>query len=310
MLIRTIVAILSRRYVFAAFLPFLFLFQGCQSDTMLGAGEETSSEVQLHPSCPIVPTSASSLPVVQRATLSFPTQSLPHTPDDLLPKIYGGYHAFGAQAWWDHFGVRVDGQPAIPEYLVSQLEDPCPFWPEKKVRETHLLTLIPGKVDGKDYTLNRLGALVQNENGFRFYNPRVKKQYGDVPSGGPYWLLMTYDVIPGSRDKKYKDQRSLIRDHLANKKRHLDYVLPLGLEAATSILAHYAKTKERLFEDDLLTYTRCHASQPISGVWYGSYPCMSIGGFGYDGLFVGYFNPLSRCSHAHEFVGVAVCRKF
>ena len=73
------------------------------------------------------------------------------------------------------------------------------------------------------------------------------------------WILITRDVIPGSRNKSYLEQCNMIASH--SQKTGLTYEIPYVLEAASSILMHYVKTRERLYIDDKrvkkFTFTRC-----------------------------------------------------
>ena len=69
--------------------------------------------------------------------------------------------AFGKEKWEEYFG-DVGVEPALPPNILEILSSPCPFWPGKKVEETHLLVLIPEKVNGKPLTLKTLGELVQH----------------------------------------------------------------------------------------------------------------------------------------------------
>ena len=41
------------------------------------------------------------------------------------------------------------------------LNAPCPFFERKKVSETHMLILLPAKVDRRPLTINYLGKLMQ-----------------------------------------------------------------------------------------------------------------------------------------------------
>jgi hypothetical protein len=59
---------------------------------------------------------------------------------------------------------------------------------------------------------------------------------------------MTRDVVPNSRNKPYKDQCALVKG--GDEPPHL-------LDAAVGILMHHARSGERLFSDNPLTYTRC-----------------------------------------------------
>ncbi|MHA7878102.1 MAG: hypothetical protein ACX93T_04275 [Bacteroidota bacterium] len=236
------------------------------------------------------------------------------TPSTALPTVYGGYRAFGAQAWYDYFGVDVDTEPALPSDIVSILNEEAPFMLDseaspQRVRDNHLLTLIPSHVTLPDghrvpFTLNQLGALVKaryfpkNVAGYRYYDLAVRTQFGAASPNKPYWLLMTRDILQGTRKKNYDKQREMVEAYSSK-----GYVLPSGLEAATSILACYAQSsnrnrKEHLFGKDPWTYTRCMPDQWSNREWP-----LVVGGFGPAGLLV-------HGLYAHYDVGVAGCRRF
>jgi hypothetical protein len=96
------------------------------------------------------------------------------------------------------------------------LESRCPFWPDKKVKDTHLLVLVPAKVDGQPFTLDLLEKLIKHPKGgghataYDYYDSDTKKQFGTQSPPASYWVLMTRDVLDGSRNKKYKDQKALV----------------------------------------------------------------------------------------------------
>jgi hypothetical protein len=207
---------------------------------------------------------------------------------------------FGEAEWKQYFG-DVGLAPDLPSNMAAILDGPCPFWPHKKVRDTHLLVLIPATVGGVPLTLNRLGELIKHPSHgghraeYRYYNERIKAQMGKESPPRSYWLLMTRDVLPGSRNTGYADQKEFVANYARRKS--VPYALPSVLEAATAILMHHAREGEHLFGDDPWTCTRCPA------VVYGRDPAI-VGGFGSSGLFVRY------CRYSLSSVGVACCRKF
>ncbi|MHA7878134.1 MAG: hypothetical protein ACX93T_04435 [Bacteroidota bacterium] len=234
----------------------------------------------------------------------------------LYPTVYGGYRAFGAQAWYNYFGVDVGSAPALPGDIVSILNEEAPFMLDSEagpqcVGDNHLLTLIPSHVtlpDGRrvPFTLNQLGALVRgryfpnNVEGYRYYDPAVRTQFGAVSSKSSYWLLMTHDVLQNTRAKTYAEQQEEIKKYSSK-----GYVLPSGLEVATSILAYYAQSGKRegcLFGDTPWTYTCCTPDQLVDGE-----EPITVGGFGPTGLVVG-----DDCygSDVSLYYGVACCRRF
>jgi hypothetical protein len=163
------------------------------------------------------------------------------------------------------------------------------------------LVLIPATVGGVPFTLNQLGELIKRpKNGghktkYSYYSERVKAQFGEESPPRSHWLLMTRDVLPGSRNKGYAAQKELVAGYASRE--GIPYVLPSVLEAATAIFMHHAREGERLFGDDPWTYTRCQ--EMVDG-----YCPAVVGGFESSGLRV-------RCNDfAHSFYGVACCRQF
>ena len=208
--------------------------------------------------------------------------------------------AFGEAEWKQYFG-DVGSAPDLPSDMAAILDGPCPFWPNEKVGDTHLLVLIPATVDGVPFTLNLLGELVQRpKNGghrteYSCYNRRITAQIGEESPPRSYWLLMTHDVLPGSQNKAYTAQKELVAGYASGGS--VPYELPSVLEVATAILMHHAREGERLFGDDPWTYTRCQEMVD------SSYPAV-VGGFEFSGLDVNYDVFVDDSN------GAACCRKF
>ena len=203
--------------------------------------------------------------------------------------------AFGKDEWGKYFG-DVGTEPPLPANIENILNEPCPFWPDKKVKETHLLVLIPNTVNGKAFTMNYLGELIRKPKSghstrYRFYSKYAKEAVGEK-SYPSHWLLMTRDIILGSRDKYINECSDMIANH--RKKTGIPYELPNLLEATASILMNYVRTGERLYPYDPLTFT---FSQDVDKE---NYPLI-VGGFALGGLSVRNYG-----SH----LGVAGCRKF
>ena len=122
-------------------------------------------------------------------------------------------------AVWERYFGDVGVAPLLPGNIKDILNGPCPFWPGRQVRETHLLVLIPAQVAGKPLTLDYLGELIQSPQGrgcateYRYYSNNIREAIGSQTSGSSYWVLMTKDVLPESCAKRYEDQRKLVADH-------------------------------------------------------------------------------------------------
>jgi hypothetical protein len=209
---------------------------------------------------------------------------------------------------WKHYFGDVEPAPDLPSDMTTILDSTCPFWPDRKVKDTHLLVLIPATVDAVPFTLNLLEELVQHPNNgghetqYRYYDSDVQQQIGAVSPAVSYWLLMTHDVLPESRRKRYVNQKKLVDDHA--RRTGLNYEVPKALEAATMILTHHVRNGNRLYNNSPLAYTRC---QELIHWRSGEYPSV-VGGFGSSGLSVGRSNTFDYISFYYS--GVAGCRKF
>jgi hypothetical protein len=207
---------------------------------------------------------------------------------------------------WKHYFGEVGPAPDLPISMTAILDSTCPFWPGKKVRDTHLLVLIPAKVNGQPFSLNLLSDLIQHPNNgghkarYSYYNSHVQAQIGAESPSVSYWLLMTRDVLPGSRNKTYADHKKIVAAHASRSS--LPYELPKALEAATTILTHHVRNGERLYSNSPWTVASC---QELISYRSGEYPVV-IGGFAPSGLDV-YDVGISPDNESR---GVAGCRKF
>jgi serine/threonine protein kinase len=203
--------------------------------------------------------------------------------------------AFGKAQWEKYFG-DIGVEPPLPSDIEQILNAPCPFFPGKKVRETHLLTLIPQTVNGQPLTLKSLGELVKAPNQghstqYRYFDIG---EYTDPSAPVAHWALLTRDVIPGSRNKLYADQHALVASHA--QKTRVPYQVPTILDAAVSIFIEYVHSGVRLYGDSPETFTRCH--EKYDAKWQ-----LIVGGFAPAGLYVDYVNG------DDEYFGVGPLRK-
>lgn len=227
------------------------------------------------------------------------TVSIPLS-DAHLPSI-----AFGAAAWQEYFGVDVGKEPELPNSIEEILNCTAPFLLDgesahQRIRDNHLLTLIPSRISEEGFTLDELGALLlRNHNnhfeafqsndeerpgecshGYRYYSEFLKDatRHTLLP-GTSYWVLLPKTILRGSRGKSFSEQKKMIAEYSG-----AGYQLPCVLEVAASLLAHYARSNgERLYANEnprgWWTYTSC------SDVDKDGYP-IAVGGFGSSGLSV------------------------
>ena len=174
--------------------------------------------------------------------------------DELLTERKIG--AFGPVAWTKYFG-NIGNAPALPKDIMEQLSQPCLIWPGKTVRETHVLVLIPSRVNGTQLTIESWGHLVENP----LEGHDSKYRYKPVAHIGAcadhnYWVLMSKCVLPGSRRKPYSVQVTQV-EALA-KASGYRYRVPKFIEATICLFTHHVKTGKLLFSaEPKATFTRC-----------------------------------------------------
>jgi hypothetical protein len=185
-----------------------------------------------------------------------------------------GLQHFGKAQWEFYFGA-VGNEPPLPSNIHEILDSPCPFSGDKtiKVKDTHMLVLIPASVNGEALTLNKLAELIKKpKNGghptkYGRYNMDQKREHGDKTVDRAHWVLMTRDVIPES--KAYNEENEFIRQRAAAIPSALDtkelirqraggeYDIPSALEAAVCILMEHVFSGKKLFSGRPLPYMSC-----------------------------------------------------
>lgn len=171
-------------------------------------------------------------------------------------------------------------------------------FPEKLERESLILVRMPKTLNG-GLTINRFGELLKqrfprNVTGYRAIWVRIVQVIGDKPIEKSCWVLMTTDVLPGSRGKSYKEQEDLVRKVACEAL--VEFEIPEALDAITCILAEYFKSEKRLCSDCPSTYSRCQ--EKVQGYQ------LDVGGFASAGLEVSYG------SYAYDFIGALALKKF
>lgn len=147
------------------------------------------------------------------------------------------------------------------------------------MQETHLLVLVPQTVNGRPLNLKSLSELVKapkqgNPTQYRLFD---LGEYPDPPAPTSHWVLMTRDVIPGSRGKSCTNQKALVTSYV--QKTGISYQVPNILNAAVTIFMEYVRSGVRLYPDEPLTYTRCQ--EQYNANWQ-----LVVGGFAAGGLAV------------------------
>jgi len=214
--------------------------------------------------------------------------------------------AFGNDKWAQCFGTDVvKGEDNREEFSSLPSDDfiaDCKkfknIFPEKNAKDSLMLVRLPKALNG-GLTLKSLGELAkkyfsESDSGYRFIWSDIVQELGDKSIDKSRWVLMTTDVLPGSRNKSYAEQQKMVAD-LAEKS-PISYEVPETLESAACILSQYFGSKTRLFSDNPWTYTRCKEK-------VRDYQTV-VGGFAPAGLGV------DDDTYAYVHIGVAALRKF
>lgn len=173
--------------------------------------------------------------------------------------------AFGKRKWAKYIG-EIGEEPPLPEDIYEILTSPCPVFPRKKVGETHVLTLIPEKVDQQPLTMSRLNELVRTpKEGHKTTvvnccsNEKFAQEHVHVNK--TCWVLMIKNILAKSRKlyghvdtKQHALKDDKVKD--SSKRANGKYQMPKAIELAVCISMKYIETKERLF-DDKFRYIYC-----------------------------------------------------
>jgi hypothetical protein len=186
--------------------------------------------------------------------------------------------AFGPKEWFIHFGTHLRNVPRLPPNIAEILSASCPFWLGKKVHETHFLVLVPQAVDDQPLTLETLGELVKKPltDSATPYSYFKLGAYTDSAVSSSHWVLLTRDVIEGSRNETYPDQQTLLSE-----KGHGVYAVPTLLDATVCIFLEHIRSGTSLYGHSPWTYTRCQ--EKYNADWQ-----LCVGGFDPAGLRIDY----------------------
>ena len=205
---------------------------------------------------------------------------------------------FGKKEWETYFGT-VGKVPPLPKGILKILSGPCPFDGTRKVKETHILALVPKTVNGRPLSLNELERVVKNPKQghrcqYRYREYAFFAAHGDVKIEESYWVLMKKTVLEGTRNQTFEQQQAILVEHV--QRLNTPYQVPKALEVAVCLFVEYVKSGTRLLSDTPGTYTRCVEFVDNEPVIVG---CFAAGGL-----------DVSYSGSDYHVVGLAPLRKF
>lgn len=157
------------------------------------------------------------------------------------PQVHIVHHqdAFDKAMWEMYYG-NIGLKPPLPVDIYEILNAPCPFCPTKKVRETHILVLIPARVKGKTLSVGHLGEIVKNPlQGIPSKYVFSLGKYEDISLSPSYWALIPFEEGESSLDVE-------ARERLLSNIGKLGYTPPRFLEMAIGIFTMNVRGRKPL----------------------------------------------------------------
>jgi len=196
---------------------------------------------------------------------------------------------FGPEKW-EKLGYNINGTvPPLPRNLDLFIK-----WLRNSLRGKNEAPTCSVIYMPEGLTLKKMKELVEEKGtGFGYLYDPVLSEFGEKGVEESGWIVITNDIIEGSRGKTYDLQKGLVAEKTGAKCR-----LPALLEVLACCLMNYVESNktEYLFGQEPWTYTRCQ--EQMNG-----WP-LNVGGFASGGLSV------SGDSFVLGDYGVAACRKF
>ena len=229
-------------------------------------------------------------------------------PLDVLGRNFLGVAA------WKNIGVDVGEAPPLPKSLTLELlNSECPLHPREKIKDTHILVLVPKTVNGEPYTALKLDELCAQRKGsgdrliFDWATAWKSQSWAIAPQAQSEWVLIPKsDPDPERMRGKYGEEEGdkhhfRSKDIPAQQEVHNDHYKEYrevkAVELMTTVLLYDLTHKERL----LLDYLRCEEPNAFGGRVF-------VGPFAAFGLKVNDDHVVSDAI-ADDFFGRALARK-
>jgi hypothetical protein len=182
-----------------------------------------------------------------------------------------GKNFLGVEAWTSQ-GIDVGEAPPIPSSITRELlESECPLHPGEKIKDTHLLVLVPESVNGAPYTALELNELCAARKGSGdklicdadWANTWKSQPWASIPQSQSEWLLIPKrdpDPEQVSAEKHFRS-KSIAAQQTVHDTHYSDYREVKAVELMTAVLLHDLVNGERPKFDDL----RCQEENASGG---------------------------------------------
>jgi hypothetical protein len=222
-----------------------------------------------------------------------------------LPRELLGKNFLGAEAWRKQ-GIDVGVEPPLPSTITEELlKSDCPLHPGEKIKDTHLLVLVPKTVNGEPYTAVKLDELCSTRKGsgdnliYAGWDSWQSQEWASAPQSRSEWVLIPKsdpdpNKVPEGKHFRSKD---IAAQQGVHKTHYPEYREVKTLELMTAVvLNHLVNGEPRMLdgENDL----RCEEPDTSGGR-------VCVGFFGAFGLRVHH----GLVDYAYVNVGRALARK-
>lgn len=180
-----------------------------------------------------------------------------------------GKNFLGAEAWRSQ-GIEVGEVPSIPASISKGLlESDCPLHPGEKIKDTHLLVLVPKTVNGEPYTALECDELCATRKGsgeelvYKGLDSWKKNQWASAPQSESEWVLIPKrdpDPSKVTTEKHFRNKDIAAQQQVHNE-HYQEYREVKTLELMTAVLLHDLVNTERLLPE----YVRCQEQNALSG---------------------------------------------
>jgi hypothetical protein len=215
-----------------------------------------------------------------------------------------GKNFLGSEAWRSQ-GIDVGVAPPIPASVTKELlESECPLHPGQKVKDTHILMLVPKTVNGEAYTALKLDELCAKRKGSgdRLIDSRYQSwkenPWAFAPQSESEWVLLPKsdpdpDKVSPERHFRRKDIAAQDEVH----KLYPEYREVKAIELMTAVLLNDLINGEPRMLDGY-NYLRCEEPNASGGrVCVGVFNALGLG-----------VNDVSDAD-AYDCIGRALARK-
>jgi MoxR-like ATPase len=174
---------------------------------------------------------------------------------------------------WKAQGIDVGTVPPIPASITKALlNSECPLHPGQKIKDTHVLMLVPKTVNGEPYTPLKLDELCAGRkgsgdkliyDGADWAKEWQEREWAKVPQAASEWVLIPKrDPDPkGSPDKHFRS-KNIAAQKGVHDSHYKEYREVKTLELMTMAVLYYLTHKERLLSD---CYLRCEEPNASGG---------------------------------------------